>query len=349
MREKLNIPEGLLCACLQEQYGISTIELEFLPLGLDTWAGVYRVLSEQGTSYFLKAKSGSFYEPGCLVPRYLRDQGITAVVAPLPTKRNTLWTQVGEWKVIVYPFIAGDTGLHLGMTDENWQEVGTVFKQIHQVPLPSSGFRSLRKETFDPTEYARWIHAFETQLAGSPGKNKVEQILRSCWMAHQPTIHTLLTAMEKLANILQGQVLPYVICHADLHANNVLRDPDNHMFVIDWDDVMLAPKERDFIFVREVPANDGSTRQKPAPFFQGYGQTEIDWVALTYYQCERVVQDVIENAMEVFFRDDLGAESKAHAAQLFSDTFAKGDTVTAAFAAAAHLPAELSFHNIEGS
>ena len=104
-----NIPEDLLCTCLQEQYGISTIELEFLPLGLDTWAGVYRVLSEQGTSYFLKAKSGSFYEPGCLVPRYLRDQGITAVVAPLPTKRNTLWTQVGEWRVIVYPFIAGDT------------------------------------------------------------------------------------------------------------------------------------------------------------------------------------------------------------------------------------------------
>jgi spectinomycin phosphotransferase len=340
MREKLNIPEYLLRACLQEQYDISAISLEFLPLGLDTRAGVYRVLSEQGTSYFLKAKSGPFYEPGCLVPRYLRDQGITAVVAPLPTKGNTLWTQVGEWKVIVYPFIAGDTGLHLGMTDENWQEVGKIFKQIHQVPLPSSGFRSLRKETFDPTEYARWIHAFETQLADSPGKNKVEQTLRSHWMAHQSTIHTLLTAMEKLADILQGQALPYVICHADLHANNVLRDPDNHMFVIDWDDVMLAPKERDFIFVREPVAG---------AFFQGYGQTKIDWVALTYYECERAVTDLIECAQEVFFRDDLGEESKADAVQLFSDLFAEGDNVDAAFAAAAHLSAELRFHNKEGS
>ncbi|MHB8600337.1 MAG: phosphotransferase enzyme family protein [Ktedonobacteraceae bacterium] len=349
MREKLNIPEDRLRVCLQEQYDISEVKLEFLPLGLDTRAGVYRVLSEQGTSYFLKAKSGPFYEPGCLVPRYLRDQGITAVVAPLPTKRNTLWTQVGDWKVIVYPFIAGDTGLHLGMTDENWQEVGKIFKQIHQVPLPSSGFRSLRKETFDPTEYARWIHAFETQLASSssPGKSKVEYALRSYWVAHQPTIHTLLTFMEELADVLQKRTLPYVICHADLHANNTLLDQADHLFVIDWDDVMLAPRERDFIFVREALANS-STRQEPSPFFQGYGQTEIDWVALTYYQCERAVSDLIECAQEVFFRDDLGEESKADAVQLFSDLFAENNNVDAAFAAAAHLPSNFRFHNKEG-
>lgn len=336
MREKPDIPEELLRACLQEQYDLSAVRFDFLPLGLDTRAGVYRVLSEHGAAYFLKAKLGPFYEPGCLVPGYLRDQGIAAVVAPLPTKRNSLWTQVGDWKMIVYPFIAGDTGLHLGMTDEHWQEVGTILKQIHQVPLPPSGFQSLRKETFDPTEYARWVRAFETQLADSPGKSKVEHALCSCWMAHQPTIHTLLTLMEELAGVLQKQSGPHVIYHADLHANNMLRDPANHMFVIDWDDVMLAPKERDFIFVREAGAG---------AFFQGYGQTEIDWVALTYYQCERAVQDLIECAQDVFFRDDLGEESKADAVQLFSDLFAKDNNVDAAFAAAAHLPPNFSFHN----
>ena len=91
------------------------------------------------------------------------------MVAPLPTKRNTLWTQVGEWKVIVYHFSPGILAFTC-MTDENWQEVGAIFKQIHQFPLPSSGFRSVRKETFDPTEYARWIHAFETQLAVAGSK-----------------------------------------------------------------------------------------------------------------------------------------------------------------------------------
>ena len=51
------------------------------------------------------------------------------------------------------------------------------------------------------------------------------------------------------------------------------------MFVIDWDEVMLAPKERDFLFVKEAPA-DGLVRLSTPAFFQGYGQTEIDWIAL---------------------------------------------------------------------
>ncbi|HLX39276.1 MAG TPA: aminoglycoside phosphotransferase family protein, partial [Ktedonobacteraceae bacterium] len=101
--------------------------------------------------------------------------------------------------------------------------------------------------------------------------------------------------------------------------------------VIEWDDVMLALRERDFIFVRGSGAD---------AFFQGYGQTEIDWVALTYYQCERAVTDLIECAQEVFFRDDLGEESKAHAVQLFSILFAENNNVDAAFAAAAHLPSK---------
>jgi hypothetical protein len=76
---------------------------------------------------------------------------------------------------------------------------------------------------------------------------------------------------------------------------------------------------------------------------------EIDWVAPTYYRCERVVQDLIECAGQVWFRDDLSEASKAAAVQLFSDIFAEGGEVDAAFAAAARLQTGLSFHNIEGA
>ena len=111
MREKPNIPEEKLRTCLQDQYDLVPVTLEFLPRGLDYNAGVYRVVSEHGTSYLLKVKSVSIYKPSCLVPRYLSHQGIASVVAPLPTKRNTLWIRIENWTVIVYPFIEGDTSL----------------------------------------------------------------------------------------------------------------------------------------------------------------------------------------------------------------------------------------------
>lgn len=332
MREQPRIPEEPLRACLRDQYDLLPITLEYLPLGLDYNSWVYRVVSQQGTSYLLKARSGPLYEPGCLVPSYLKDQGIASVVAPLRTKSNTLWTWVGAWTVIVYPFIEGDTSF-MGMTDEQWREVGTIFKRIHQVIVPAEGFESVRKETFDPAEYARWVRAFETQHTRSEGGSASQRALRSSWVAHQSTIHTGIYYLEKLAVLLQGRSGPYVICHADLHPANLIRDHAGHVFVIDWNDVMLAPKERDFIFVRELQAD---------AFWEGYGQREIDWIALTYYLWERVVQDVIECAKDVFFNDDLGEETRADVVRLFDEILiGRSSTINAAYAAGAHLPGDL--------
>jgi spectinomycin phosphotransferase len=331
MRESPNIPEEHLRACLQDQYDLSPITLEFLPRGRDYNAGVYRVVSEQGkgTVYLLKVTSRPLYEPSCLVPRYLRDQGIISVVAPIPTKNRVLWTKLVDWTVIIYPFIDGDSSL-TGMTNEQWKEVGRIFKRIHQVQLPTGGFPSLRTETFDPAEYARWVHTFETQyLPSQHGGSDSISFLRASWIEHQSTIHTGVATLEKLAELLQRQARPYVICHADLHARNLIRDREGHVFVIDWDEVMLAPKERDFIFIREPQAD---------AFWEGYGQRERDWMVLSYYLWERVVQDVIEEAQNVCFKDDLAEETKADIAQSFHESLsARGQNLAAAYQASARL------------
>ncbi len=329
MREQPSIPDERLRACLQDQYDLSPVTFEFLPVGHDYNAGVYRAVSEQGTAYLLKVTSRPLYEPRCLVPRYLNDQGITSVVAPIPTTSGTLWTMLSEWTVIAYPFIEGDTSW-TGMTNEQWREVGTIFKRIHQIMLPPAGFEGLLKETFDPTEYARWVRTFETHHLHSRYDGSDSWCaLRASWVAHQSTISTTVTSLEKLAKVLRSRTLPFVICHADLHPANLLRDRHGHVFVLDWDEVMLAPKERDFIFIREPPAD---------AFWEGYGGIEIDWTALTYYLWERVVQEVIACAGDVYFRDDLAEESKADLVQLFNDTLAEeGSTLTAIYGAAAHL------------
>jgi spectinomycin phosphotransferase len=274
MREKPDIPDELLRTTLQEQYDLVPITLEFLPVGLDYHAGVYRVVCEQGSAYLLKATSRPLYEARNKVPSYLNDQGITSVVAPLPTMSGGLWVK------LVYPFIDGVSSF-TGMTNEHWRELGSIFKQIHQIIVPTELFQSLRKETFDAAEYVRWIQAFETQHLHSRHDDSASQrALRTDWLAHQDTIHMTIKSLEKLAGVLQKQSGPYVFCHADLHPANLIRDSNGHVFVIDWDDVMLAPKERDFIFVRESVAD---------AFWEGYGKPQFDWIALTYYRCERVV------------------------------------------------------------
>src|SRR3989442_15676558 len=144
MREEPRIGRQILRSCLQEQYGLVPTTINFLPLGADVNAGVYRVVDEQGSPYLLKIKHGSFYAPSCLVPRYLCDQGISTVVAPLPTKRKAFWTQAEEWTVVLYPYLEGVTGW-TGMTDKHWNDVGVIFKRVHEVALPLSGFDGVRR------------------------------------------------------------------------------------------------------------------------------------------------------------------------------------------------------------
>ena len=329
MREQPAIPEERLQAYLQDQYGLIAVSVEFLPLGHDYDAGVYHVVSRQGRAYVLKVTSRLLYEPSCLVPAYLRDQGITSIVAPVRTTSDALWTHLGEWTLILSPWIDGECSL-TGMTNAQWKEVGSIFQRIHQVKLPLVGFESLRKERFDPSEHARWIRTFEAQHVHDLSSASASQrALRSSWRAHQPTIHRAMVILERLAEVLRSRTLLYVICHADLHARNLIRDPSGHVFVIDWDEVMLAPKERDFIFLRK-PYSEA--------FFQGYTDTEVDWSLLTYYLWERVVQDLIYDAHHVCFRGDWTEETRAQVAQMFHDSLGPGGSnLRAASEASAYL------------
>ena len=345
MREEPRIEHGPLRACLQEQYGLTPAAIDFLPIGRDLNAGVYRVVSEEGAPYLLKAKSGEFYAASSIVPRYLSDQGIEPVVAALRTTAEGLWAQAGEWTVLVYPYLEGNTGW-TAMSDEHWKTTGAIFRRIHELAVPPAGFDGVRKETFDPSGYTRSIANIDTCLATSGGRGrKPERALRESWAQHRPTIYALLTSLDKLSGELRSQTRPHVICHADLHPGNLLRDRAGQVFVVDWDDVMLAPRERDFIFVGE-PAHASS--QNGSPFFQGYGETEVDWTLLTYYRYERVVQDLIEDAGQVVLRDDLSERAKAEAARAFRASL-EGRNFAAAQVAAAHIPEDLTVQGVARS
>src|SRR5436305_9438827 len=131
MREPPNIGEEHLRACLQDQYGLTSVLLEFLPVGHDYDAGVYHVVSRQGRAYVLKVTSRLLYKPSCLVPAYLRDQGITSIVAPVRTTSGALWTHLGEWTLILYRWIDGECSW-TGRTNAQWEGGGGRCRGIHQ-------------------------------------------------------------------------------------------------------------------------------------------------------------------------------------------------------------------------
>jgi hypothetical protein len=74
-----------LRACLQDQYDLSPVTLEFLPVGHDYEAEVYRAPSEEGTASLFKVTSRPLYEPRYLQPgsSWLQKDDVHPVVSPI--------------------------------------------------------------------------------------------------------------------------------------------------------------------------------------------------------------------------------------------------------------------------
>ena len=159
MIEKPNIPDKKIISSLQENYSIPATGVEFLPLGLDSSAWAYRVEVENAT-YFLKLRKELPNPAGILIPRFLREQGIQQVMAPLATNNGEAWVCADGFFFILYPFVTGNEVMEVGMSDEHWVEFGSILKQLHTTkPIPEL-LRQVKRETFIPKqlEYTQKLH-----------------------------------------------------------------------------------------------------------------------------------------------------------------------------------------------
>ncbi len=62
----------------------------------------------------------------------------------------------------------------------------------------------------------------------------------------------------------------WVLCHADLHAGNVLVGPDGPVTILDWDSAMFAPRERDLMFPGAAVAGTWTGDEHVTSFLRGY-------------------------------------------------------------------------------
>ncbi|GJM41473.1 MAG: spectinomycin phosphotransferase [Ardenticatenaceae bacterium] len=305
MLEKPAIAEEAIVACVQEAFGLRVREISFLPLGADMNTAVYRLVTPVRKHYFLKLRSGQFKEISVTLPRFMHEQGIHELIQPCPTISGMLWAVLADYKVMLYPFINGRDAFDVPLTDAQWRQFGAALKRVHTAVLPQTVATSIPRECFSP-KWRQIVTKFMQQIPKQSFNEPVAHKMAAFLNEKQAVVSRLVAYTEQLAQLVQKRPSQHVICHSDIHAWNILVSHDDALYIVDWDDPIFAPKERDLMFIGAGIGNIWNTPRERKLFYAGYGSTQVDQDILAYYRAERIIQDIAVYCEQIFFSDEGG-------------------------------------------
>jgi len=321
--EDPGLDELELTATLHLAYGTAASAFTFVP-GYDMRAASYGVTAPDGR-FFLKVRFGSVEEAPLLVPRALLDAGISNVLAPIRTRSSELWHPMGDGRTMVlYPFVAGRNAMVASMSVDQWRTFGTALRAVHDSGLEEYFADLLPAETFSlPSAPAVRAVLAQAPLVDSAAANRLRGVLRE----QAGRIGAMLERAEELGAGLRGRSFQRVLCHADIHAANILVADDGRIVLVDWDGPMLAPRERDLLFIVGSRIAREVEPREEAWFFEGYGEIEVDPEAIVYYRYERIFEDIAEAGRSVFTDSAVSESSRASEVGLVASFFGPGGIV----------------------
>ena len=264
------------------------------------------------------------------MPSYLHRHGVPHVLAPRSTGDGAPGVAVDGFTLALYPMLDATPGAAAGMSPEQWRELGTALARIHATPLTPELTGMVGREPFRPSR-RELVPEIEALLGGAP-RDPVAAELAGFWRAHRDAIHALIGRADELGRRLARERFPRVLCHADFHTFNVLVDADRRPWIVDWDEAIVAPRERDLMFVIGGIGHGLVLPRDTASFLDGYGDAPVDGRLLTYYRVAWAVQDIAAYGEQAVLDPKAGEGNRRAALEGFMSLFEPGNIVDIATA-----------------
>ncbi|MEL7431953.1 MAG: aminoglycoside phosphotransferase family protein [Chlamydiota bacterium] len=330
MLTKPKLDQQKIAQCLLDVYEITVDQALFLPIGADMHTAVYRVIAIDRTEYFLKVRRGKFCSSSVAVPSYLNHLRLDNILPPITTKTGEYCTTCHGFTLALYQYIDGLQAVETTLSKKQWVEFGQLIKKLHMTEPPKQIKTALPVETFS-SKWASKVATFLEQVAkkeyADPISMQAAQFLRT----KSARLFYLIQHVKKLRSTLEKSSFDYVMCHGDIHGWNLLIDGDHQLYLIDWDTLILAPKERDLMFIGAGIWDTGlSLTQEKAFFYQGYGEVETQQELLCYYRLERILEDIGVYCEQIFL-SDTSKEDRLQSFRYMQTNFLPEGTIDRAF------------------
>ena len=329
MLEKPKLKDHIIQSQVMNEYNLSIAKLTFLPIGYDIHTAVYRVDTDDGLAYFLKLRLGDFDPITVAIPHFLSNLGIHAIIAPLQTINDQLFGRYPDYTLILYPFVTGKDGYEVRLEEHHWVELGATLNKVHAAEIPADLIPIISRESYNPA-WREWVTQFQAQVEEETFADPVAEELSTFMKMKRQAISQMVRRADELAQELSQNTQDLVLCHSDAHPGNFLIANSGKLYLVNWDNPILAPRERDLMFFGSGMAGAQPGGWEERSFYQGYGAIEVDPKALAYYRYERIIEDIAEFCKQLLLTSE-GGDDREQAYTYLTSSFEPGGVVEAAW------------------
>ncbi|MEU5935233.1 aminoglycoside phosphotransferase family protein [Micromonospora sp. NPDC047187] len=316
-------------------FGLHLSTMEPVTSGADQHARLWLARAVDGSRYAVKL-SGGGTPAGLVVTAYLAEQGVPGIAAPLRADGGRLSIDHDGRRLSVVPWVSDQRALDGPMTGAHWRAYGEVLAAVHEVPVTDELSRLLPAGGAAYPSIVTATRAVAARLRDPDRADLADPLvveLAGVWSTVADRLGVLIREVERRAVDQRDRPGPNVVCHGDPHLGNLLLGADGHVWLIDWDDAVLAPPECDLMFVLGgVLAFAPISAEQQQAALAGYGRIDVDPVRLAWFLAVRALDDLSDWTRQAL---DLDAEAadRERAARIVRGLVSPAGLVTLADAA----------------
>jgi Ser/Thr protein kinase RdoA (MazF antagonist) len=299
--------KAALIQAIEEDYGLEIENMKFLLRGFG--GDCYRLETSERGDYFLKihnpvanqmtaASSRDFYLP--LMHQLHAKRILPDIPYPITTLDGHFSMEFGENELVITNFIKADLVgfdripnalmIHLA------ERVGILHNCLEKMVF-NHPFEEQFKIVFEKDLRACFDQISRLSIEATPGQTALRDII----LPHKDQIFDNLQTLKDLQVYARSIQKPKVICHTDLHGGNLMTDPSGKLYILDWENAMIAPPEHDLFF---FAGEDDFWESFWLHYTSQFPAASIDPELLRFYFFRRGLEDVADFIFRILRREN---------------------------------------------
>jgi thiamine kinase-like enzyme len=117
------------------------------------------------------------------------------------------------------------------------------------------------------------------------------QTLKDNLISFNLVIKSSMDNLKTLQGYAQSRHPEMVICHTDIHGGNLMKGHDGELYLLDWENAMIAPPEHDLMFFAGEP---GFIKTFYPVYSRCYIPHKIEFKLLEFYFYRRSLEDLAD-------------------------------------------------------